>query len=521
MTRRLVRRSLGDGGLFVSVCVLLALVSLTARGISALGTRGLLDWDETYYTSTAATAAHGLGFYPYVLGYPQIPNMGGVGYVVSLYVLAYKLVGPQLIGLRIVSFIVSVLAVAGLGLLTRRLYGSAAGLVAIALAPSLLVFYLSNTIRLDVFAIAFAAWALLLYVHVADSKKATRWHVLLGTVCAFGLEVHLHTAAIACAIGIAYVVRTLSIVRRDGITTEAVAPIAGFVGGYAIGAAIFLIANVLPNPQGFFRTAALARLSAADSGRELNLTAPMDLSRLTQTFVSPAVIIKKELARYTELVRQMPWWETLLTFLALSALIIRRHADPYRWCAIVAGAIVGGAIVFNSPSALYFAAILPCFVPVIADFVANGFGKGAPVTLLVLTVAMSPTLLGRTAAAVRRARVPEPVTRPAAVDVVTRIASHECVLAGPTDLYAEYFMAYPKFVGARPVEVAIGSTYYGLQNDLVGYWRAKRPDIVIGPLGDGLADYLNADRYLKVADDVWRKPDNLTTDCVVTPPGHP
>jgi Dolichyl-phosphate-mannose-protein mannosyltransferase len=506
---------------FIGVCVALALVALTARAVTALGTRGLLDWDETYYTSTAATAAHGLGLYPYVLGYPPIPNMGGVGYIVSLYVIAYKLVGPHLFGLRIVSLIASLLAVAGLALLARRLYGLSASLVAVALTPSLLVFHLSNTIRLDVFAIAFGAWALLLYTHVVVRNTATAWHVLLGTVCALGLQVHLHTAAIAFAIGVAYVVGMTSTVRRDGISAHVLTPILAFVGGYLIGVAIFLVANVLPNPQGYFRTAALARLSAADSARELNLTAPMDVSRLTQTFISPAVIVKKEVARYTELMQQMPWWETTLTVLALAALVFRRAADPYRWRAVVAGAIAGGAIVFNSPSALYFAAILPCFVPVVSDFVANGFGKRALVVLLILAAAMSPTVLARTTSAVRRATATDTATRPTTVDVVTTMASPECVLAGPTDLYARYFMAYPKFVGTRKVEVAIGSTYYGLQNDLVAYWRAKRPDIVIGPPGEGLAEYLSADRYVKLADDVWRKPANLTAGCLIMTPGHP
>jgi 4-amino-4-deoxy-L-arabinose transferase-like glycosyltransferase len=510
MTRRLL----------LFLCLVLAVVALAARAVAALGTRDLLDWDETYYASSTATAAHGLGFYPYVDGYPQIPDMGGVGYILSLYVIAYKVFGPHLMALRAVSFLVSVLAVIGLGLLTRRLYGSSAGLIAVAVAPSLLVFHLSNSIRLDAFAIAFGAWALLFYVHVAD-RIGLRSHMLLGTLCALGLEVHLHTAAIAFAIGVAYVVGAISMVRRDGMTVQVVTPIAGFVGGYVIGALIFLAANVLPNPEGFFRTAALARLSAADSARELNLTAPMDVLRLTQTFISPAVIVKKEGARYTALIQQMPWWETVVTLLALAAFLIGRRAAPHKWRAIVAGAIVGGAIVFNSPSPLYFSAVLPCFVPVIADFMANGLGKRALVILVVVAAAMSPTLLARTTSATRRAMAPDRATRPAAVDVVRTIASDECVLAGPTDLYARYFMAYPKFVGSRSVEVAIGSTYYGLQNDLVAYWRTKQPDLVFGPPSEGLTDYLRDDRYVNVGDDVWRKPGNLTTGCVLTTPGRP
>ena len=64
----------------------LATSVLIARAAVAFGADDVLDWDETYYTSTTATAAHGLGLYPYVLGYPPIPNMGGTGYIVFLYV---------------------------------------------------------------------------------------------------------------------------------------------------------------------------------------------------------------------------------------------------------------------------------------------------------------------------------------------------------------------------------------------------------------------------------------------------
>ena len=63
----------------------------------------VLDWDETYYASTTATAARGLGLYPFVQGYPQIPSMGGVGYGVYFYVLAYQTLGPYLLPLRFVS----------------------------------------------------------------------------------------------------------------------------------------------------------------------------------------------------------------------------------------------------------------------------------------------------------------------------------------------------------------------------------------------------------------------------------
>jgi 4-amino-4-deoxy-L-arabinose transferase-like glycosyltransferase len=514
--------------LFLFLSLALALAALSARGITAVATDTLLDWDETYYASTTSTAAHGLGFYPYVLGYPQIPDMGGVGYVVSLYVAAYKLLGPHLWGLRLVSFLVSLLAVAGLFVLCRRLHGSAAGLAALAITPSLLIFRLSNSIRLDVFAIAFVAWALVLYSHAVAKGRPNGWHVLTGFAFALGLEVHLHTAAAAFAVGFAYLVRTIADVRRDPARVSSVSrPLAGFVAGYAAGALLFVAANVLPNPQGFFRTAALARLSAADSQKDLNLTAPMDSSRLARTFLSPVVIARKEMARYTTIAGDMSWWEILLWLCGLTAFVAyRRSSPPFPGRTLLVGALLGGGIVFNGSSPLYFSAILPFFVPALATLVTHGTSRRPRVTwveagsasaavLLLLSIAIVPAVVSRARPAMGRLRASEPRTPPAIVDVVKAVASPACILAGPTDLYAEHFMLYPRFVGTRKVEVLIGSTFYDLQNRIVTYWHEKRPDIVFGSPDDGLADYLADEKYVAIGEGVWRKPANLSEGCRV------
>ncbi len=513
---------------FLLLSLLLALAALTGRAITALGTGEILDWDETYYASTTSTAAHGLGFYPYVLGYPPIPNMGGVGYVVSLYVLAYKLLGPHLLALRLVSFLASLLAVAGLSVLTGRLYGSAAGLAALALTPSLLLFQLSNTIRLDVFAIAFVAWALVLYAHAADRQDSIGWHILVGLAFALGLEVHLHTAAAAFAVGFAYLVHTIALKRDATKTSLVIKPVAGFVAGYAVGALLFVAVHVLPNPQGFFRTAALARLSAAGSSTQLNLTAPMDSSRLAQSFFSPAIIVPKEITRYRTMFHGMSGWETLLWLFGLPTFILfRQTPHAFRGRALVVGAVLGGGIVFNSPSPLYFSAILPFFVPALASFVTHGFGRKAKVRwvdvaassvalLLIVTIAILPGVLSRTRPAIARLSQPKTVkTTPAIVDLVKSSASSECIVAGPTDLYAEYFMAYPRFVGTRWVEVLIGSTYYDLQQNAVAYWHEKHPDIVFGKPDAGLDAYLAEAKYVPIAEGVWKKPDNWSAGCVI------
>ena len=89
------------------------------------------------------------------------------------------------------------------------------------------------------------------------------------------------------------------------------------------------------------------------------------------------------------------------------------------------------------------------------------------------------------------------------------------MLAGPTGLYARYFMAYPRFVGARQTEVLLGSNYLDLQHDLIAYWRVKQPDVVFGDPPPALASYLAESGYLLIADKVWRRP-ALSPGCTVT-----
>jgi 4-amino-4-deoxy-L-arabinose transferase-like glycosyltransferase len=499
------------------LAVAIALTVLLARALTALGTPDVLDWDETYYASTTATAAHGFGLYPYVLGYPQIPNMGGVGFVIYLYVLAYNLIGPQLIALRVVSVLASLAGVAGIAYWTKKIYGGAAGFAALAIAPALLVFQLSNSIRFDILAIAFVAWALVLHAHAATRPESLRWSLLVGFVFALGLEVHLHTAAAAFAVGFAHLIHAVAARRRsreDGSRAGKV--LLAFVGGYSAGALLFVALNVLPDSHAFVRTAGLARLSAVGSATQLNLTAPMDPSQLAKTFVSPGVIASKEIDRYRSMFREMRRWEAALWLLGFPAFFLfRRPAPDLGGRALVVGAAIGGGIVFNSASPLYFSAILPFVVPVLATVVSHGFSRktevlsddvsGPSVVMLaILAVAILPAPVSATLSRVRHPEAAPPA--PAIVDVVKHAAPPNCIVAGQTDLYARYFMSYPKFVGTRPTEVLIGSTYYDLQNDLVAYWRKKDPDIVFGKIDAPLEAFLRDAKYTAAGAGVWRKP---------------
>jgi 4-amino-4-deoxy-L-arabinose transferase-like glycosyltransferase len=509
--------------MFLLLCLTLAVAGFGARAAVALSAHDLLDWDETYYASTTSTAAHGLGLYPYILGYPRIHDMGGVGYVILLFVVAYKVAGPSLVALRVVSLAASAAAVAGITMLTLRIHGRAAALAALALTPSLVIFRLSNTIRMDVFAIAFVAWALVLYWHATTRGQTVRSHLVVGIVFALGLEVHLHTVAAAFAVGCAYLAAWI---REPHDKYGAAKKLAAFVTGYAVGALLFLALNVLPDPHAYFRTAALARLSAVESSGNLNLTASMDGGRLAQTFLSPAVILHKEIERYRTMARQMPAWEALLWLLALPTyLLIRRSDGPYPPRLLLIAAAVGGGIVFNSGSPLYWAAIMPFFVPAAATLVGNGFdlrrdgasqriSLTATVIAIVLSLAILPGTVSRATNALKNARTRSD-SEPSIVAIVKSKAGPDCILAGPSDLYATYFMGYPRFVGTRQVEVLIGSTYYDLQNDLPAYWREKRPDLVFGPRNKGLDEYLAQERYVPAGESIWTTTGDVSPGCTI------
>jgi hypothetical protein len=511
--------------LYVGLCLSLAIAAFAVRAFVAFESPGLLDWDEPYYASTAASAAHGLGFFPHVVGYPQIPDMGGTGYVTALYALAYLAFGPSLLVLRGVSIAVSFVALAGITELTRRWLGWTAALAALVVTSILPLFQLTNSIRLDVFAVAFIAWMLVAFTAIYSRPFSWKAYFLLGCLLALGLEFHLHTAAAAFAVGVVCLIDSVRALKERPWWRQ---PVTALVAGYAAGFLIFVGANVLPDARAYFRTAALARLSAADSAPQLDLTARMDEGRLAQTFLSPTVILRKETARYGVFVRGLPRWERVLWPCALLLFALRRPAPSAPDGRILlAGALVGGAIVFNGTSLLYLSALLPFAMPALGSVVLAFGPKGAKpdvrhvsvaslVVVALLAAMAAPAMMRR----VQAASAPEDAP-PSWVATVRRLASPQCVLAGPLEVYARHFMAYPRYVSTGRVEQAIGSTYYDLQDDRVAYWREKRPDLVFGPLDEGLEAYIAGAGLISTDNDVWVRRTDPTPGCSISLPGPP
>ena len=141
----------------LAVIVVPMLAALTLRTYQAFSERGVLDWDETYYLSTAVTGADGRGLYPYVFGYGPMPILGGLGYAAYLYAVVVKIFGPSILALRAVSLLAALAGLVCLWLVVRRWYGSGAAWMAATLAAASRLFAMSNSIRLDSLAFAWVA----------------------------------------------------------------------------------------------------------------------------------------------------------------------------------------------------------------------------------------------------------------------------------------------------------------------------------------------------------------------------
>lgn len=514
---------------YVFLCIALAAVAMTARARLAFGTEKALNWDETYYASITATAAHGFGVYPYIMGYPQMPDYGGVGYYVYLDVVAYNLVGPTILSLRLVSYLASVVTLTGMFVFSRRWYGSAAGLVAVALTPWLWLFQQFSSARPDIIAMAFAIWALVLFQYAIE-RKQRYWPYLVGFVFAIGLEFHLHTIATAFACGLLYLVETVVAVRQTkSWRTMLRTPVIGFFGGYVLGAILFATLNILPNPQSFFRSASLSRLGAANTAVGTNnLNATMNVPKLIQTFISPKFILPKEAYRYYYLFESISPWETLLWIMAIPMFfLMRQNPNDRRTKWLIVGGMVGGGIIFNAPNILYLAPILPIFIIVLTPLFTHGFGSdervswgsisvGSCVALLAIgTVFLLSSLSQFYEPADELAPEKEAADLEQQIEQVRTHASTDCVIAGPSELYVHYFMKYPKFIGTRLEEVQFGSNYYNLTSDLLRYWGIKQPDLIFGPLLNDLDKYVAAAQYTEVAEGIWQKPSELSRGCII------
>lgn len=503
---------------FIVICSLMMLIGMGDRVNIAFSTNSALVHDETYYASIASTGASGLGLYPYIQGYSQMPVMGGIGGTANLYVLAYLVFGPSLWGLRLVSITASFVGLAGISVLTRRWYGTSTALIILAILPHMYLFVITNSIRMDSITFAYLSWALVFFSFAWERKKQLRWQVMTGIIFAMGLHAHIHTFGTAFAVGLLYLVSSVMNTHRAGdYRLIFKTPFVGYVVGYLIGFALFALVMVFPNPDAFIRTAGLARLRHTGIEEQSGMSDPFIV---LSTFLSPDLIIGKELRRYATLSDILPTLELILWGLAVLVLFVTaRHVSSSKVRILFIGIMIGNTIILNNPHPIYITHSLPLLLILPLAHIIN-FGlrrlqnvetkSFSTLFLLVsLFLGIIATRLNSDTATIPE--IPSKIVK--LTPLVKEIASTECIIAGNPAVYIPHFLEYPYFVGTRETEFGLGSRFYGLSDQPIEYWKQKQPDLIFGELVYGLSAYVRDMNYIRIRPDIWVKPDNLSDGC--------
>jgi dolichyl-phosphate-mannose-protein mannosyltransferase len=479
-------------------------LALGLRAHRALTTPDLLDWDETYYLSTAVTAAAGHGMYPYVLGYGAMPIAGGLGYGAYVYALAVRALGPSIFALRAMSLVAALVGLAGFWRLVKIWYGSGAAWIATAMVASTSLFMLSNTARMDGWTMACVAWALVLFAAAIDRWDRRGGHFLAGLAFGLCLQVHLDVTVTALACGLV----SLAIWAhrsRGARRFLSPAPPLLFLSGWLVGLLLFVATNVLPDPETFYRTTVLVRIDATS-------WYSAGTSSTLRSFLDPRILIARETARYALLSHVVAVVELALFAAALLALMVRRSAADRVVLPLVVAVLAATAVVLNNASPLYFIHVTPALFVPLGPLFSQGLTGRVPVptarlrpaSLIAFAVA-SAALAAVNDGPLMRAVGARPVADATARDLAGRVRSvtqPRCKVAGDAGLYVRYFADYPYFISARPTELHYGMLYFGSTSE-AAYWTIKRPDVAFGSLSPALAGYVSANGFSEPAPGVW------------------
>jgi hypothetical protein len=486
--------------------------ALALRTFIAVSAHDLLQWDETYYLSTAVTGGLGRGLYPFVFGYPPMPILGGLGHLAWLDVIAVKLAGPNVVALRLVSLAGAAASIALMYRLVRTLYGHTAGLMGAVITASMYLMFLTNSSRMDALTFAFVT-AGLLAVFRALARDTAGAHYVAGLIFGLALQAHLDATVTAVACGLPYLFRWIRESRAAG-RVRVPAALLLYTAGFVTGLAIFVICNVLPDPDAFYRTTAQVRVDATS-------WYSTGTSSLAGSFLNPSVIWAKETARYRLLYKALPFVEIAVFATAIIAAAVRRTRTDRDLLLIAAGAVLGAAILVNNESPLYFTHVAPALCVLLAPLFARGFSRQAPtegsgrpgrpgipssVAFAVFVCALVAVNGARPAASYWSPSLNVSTPDDELAQKVRALASPACTVAGDGRLYVRHFADYPNFISSGKTEVAYAMMFLKQDNEFQ-YWKLKQPDVVFGrEFSPGLSLYMGASDLVEAAPGIWIAP---------------
>ena len=505
---------------FKIVCVSFMIIFWSLISYKMLRTATLLDTDERHYLSIAAVATGGHGLYPALQNYPSIPAMGGIGYLAWIYVAAYQILGPYLSSLRLVALMFSFLSLPPIFLLFRRWYGSVTAWLAVTLLPTTLLYITVFSIRMDIFTITCLWWALLL-VDVAREKNTTRWHLAAGLFLGLCLQAHIHTSVTTIAVGILYLIDYGRQVRRTRQWAFP-GPVAAYSIGALMGLGVFVIVNVLPNPDAFFRTAGNAARFAVVAA---NPDAPL-IERLVRSFTAIDVFADSFLRRWV-IVFQNIYPVELIIWIAAFLRIFRRRTDKVALTTIILSisALVVGFFILNHYVLIYTTHMGPLLLLCVPPFFTYGFSRRTtfewadvtPSLVLVLSVCVLPIYMISVRISDYTVSSVPPVPEEAiTIDFVKAHVSTNCKVMGSDNIF---IYDLPMYTWYHTGDNAIGRRYYNFDSD-AELWVAVSPDIVIenNEILESLRQWIILMNYEEIGPAVWRKThEPLSADCTISP----
>jgi len=514
------------GRLFVASCSLMLTASVLLAAYHLFTVPGMLNHDERYYASITATGAAGFGLYPYIQNYPPMPVMGGIGQLAWLYVAAYNLFGPTIWGMRLVVWLIYLLGLPAMFILFRRWYGTATAWLAVALIPTTYLYVISHSARMDAMTLTWIWWGLLL-VDTARRKQTWGWHLAAGLFMGLGLQAHIDTSITTIACGILYLVDYVGECRR---AKRFVWPraVAAYSIGALMGLGFFVVANILPNPDAFLRTAgSAARLTVVEVDKGLSLP-----ERVLRSFLALETFFQIAVQRVLYLFQYVPTIPFVLAIAAFVTLFTRRRSPADRTALILfVGVVIASFFILNGASPYYTMHLFPVTIICLPSFFTHGYlrrgtflvsWRDVNVPLLLVLLPLVFPLYIAVSVVMPTAMQYDSYNAEVYTDEITYIheqVSRECILMGPGSLYQVEFMAYPRY-NTYTSEGGLALYYYEF-TDSHDLWPLLNPDVVFGrqntEFPDSLKDYIRMNNFKEAAPGIWQKTHApLTPGCLIT-----
>ena len=214
------------------------------------------------------------------------------------------------------------------------------------------------------------------WLYIARKNNVWRWHLFAGLFLGLGLQIHIDTCVVTIACGLLYLV---DYIRQMRAAKRWVWPRAMMICGLGVvgGLVIYILFNILPNGDAFFRTIGNAgRLTTASMS--ISNDAPM-LQRVAMSFLSVDKLANNFVLRIVTLLVEVPATDLILWLLAFYALMMRRFKADQDAIILIIGAVIAAFFILNNYSLYYTTHLLPVLYLCLPATFTHSLSRQSPV----------------------------------------------------------------------------------------------------------------------------------------------